>query len=243
MRTILITLLIISFAIDLSAQNLDVDSIYYTPLPRPGQLKQKRKSFHQQNSKDTIFLNSKRRDEIVLGDRHFYFLSLQTGSLIGCKDCSDGKGVSSTVSFLNGVILGEKFRAGVGVGFDSYMGWQTAPAFASVSWDIFGNRNRDALFIQLNYGFSKAWRQKSFEGYGFKNAEAGRMFSPQIGYRIKYHDLKLSLAVGAKLQRVFTFYEYPTWNWVAGEYQPGKSYSTVKQDMSRLMITIAVGWR
>jgi hypothetical protein len=214
----------------LSAQDFDGDSVYYTPIPKPGSAKKKR--WHT-TSQDTATVNQKFN----------YFFSTQIGSLIGCTDCANGKDVTSTISVLNGVAVGKKFRAGIGFGFDSYVGWQTLPAFASLSWDIFGSKDRDALFIQLNYGMSKAWRLKSYRGYGFKSDEGGRIISPQLGYRLKYHHLNLSLAAGFKLQRVFSYYEYPTWNWFNNEYQQGTSKSTIKQDMSRFMITMAVGWR
>ena len=68
------------------------------------------------------------------------------------------------------------------------------------------------------------------------------MFSPQAGYRVKYHDLNLSFAVGVKFQRVFSYYEYSAWTMVNGEYQQGTNNSIVRQDMSRLMITMGVGF-
>lgn len=233
LKGIILFFIIILFSCKtLPGQDFDGDSVYYTPIPKSYGLSKKNKTVRHTNFQDTILIR-----------RHVYFLSLQTGALVGCSSCSDGKDVSFTFSFVNGITIGEKIRAGIGLGFDSYVGWQTLPAFTSLSWDVFGNKDRNALFIQFTYGISKGWNQKSYQGYGFERAEGGRMFAPQLGYRMKYRDLNLSLAVGAKLQRVFSFYEYPTGNWVNGENQPGTSKSTIKQDMSRLMITMAVGWR
>ena len=226
--------LLLSVGSELCAQNSDADS-YYTPIPNPPSLSKRSKIGTKPYRKDTIFLNRERK--------HYYFISLQTASLVGCNSCGKAKDVTTSISLLNGVTLGKKIRTGIGIGFDSYVGWQTLPAVASISWDVLGNKNRNALFIQLNYGFSKAWRQKSDQDYAYKRAEGGRMFSPVMGYRVKYHDLNLALAVGVRKQRVFSFYEYPTWNWVNGEYQPATTKSTIKQDMSRLMISLAVGWR
>lgn len=218
----------------ISAQDFDGDSIYYTPIPKPQAHKLKVKLTKPFRSHDTTFVNNKKPD---------YFFLLQTGSLIGCHDCGAGKDITSASTFVNGITLGKKGRAGAGIGFDSFIGWHALPVFASMSWDLIGNKNRNAFFIQLNYGVAKAWRQKSNQDYGFQRAEGGRMLSPQVGYRIKYHDLRLSLSVGAKMQRVFTFYEYPTWAWVNGEYQPTTTTSTIKQNMSRLLVSMAVGWK
>ena len=217
----------------LPAQDFDGDSVYYTSIPKPVVPHKKNRSARNEKFKDTVFLDQK----------PIYFFSIQSGSLIGCNDCSKGKDVSSTLSIVNGVTIRGKIRAGIGLGFDSYVGWHTSPAFVSLSWDVIGNKNRSAFFIQLACGYSKAWRQKSYQTYAFQKAEGGRMLAPQLGYRLKYHDLNLSLAVGTKLQRVFSYYEYPTWRWVNGAYQPGTDKSTIKQDMSRLTVTMIVGWR
>jgi hypothetical protein len=210
------------------AQHVKDDSVAYTPIPKTYGLGKK---------------EIRSIDSATVNRRYAYFITTQIGSLVGCTDCTDGKDVTSTYSLINGITVGKKIRVGVGVGFDSYVGWQTIPAFASVNWDVVGNKNRNALFIQLNYGYAKGWIQKSYQAYGYASAEGGRLISPLIGYRIKYHDVNFSFMTGIKWQRVFSFYEYPTWNWVNGEYQPGTNYSTIKQDMSRFMFAVAIGWR
>jgi hypothetical protein len=210
----------------LQAQHVTDDSVQYTPIPIP---------VVKEKKIDNADGTSKRDRKVA------YFLILQSGALVGCSQCGDATDVSFTTSAVNGVTIAKKIQAGIGVGFDTYLGWQTLPVYASLGYDLFGNKNGNAFFIRLNYGFSKAWRLDSFRGYSFQKAEGGRMFAPQAGYRIKYHDLNLSFAVGVRFQRVFSYYEYPTWTMVNGEYQPSTNNSIVKQDMTRLMITMAVG--
>jgi hypothetical protein len=221
----LVVLLTFSFA---EAQHVTDDSIQYTPIPKP-----------VGNKKE----NKIQGDQAQSSERKIaYFFSLQSGTLIGCGDCADTNGVASTSAITNGVTIEKKLRAGAGLGFDSYGNWKILPVYALLGYDLVGNKNKNAFFVQLQYGFSKAWLAQSYQGYSFQKAEGGRIFAPNIGYRINHHGLNVSFAVGAKLQRVFTYYTYPTVSWVNGEYRPGTNETVVKQDMSRLMLTMAVGF-
>jgi len=216
----------------LLAQDFDGDSIYYTPIPKPAQRTVTGKSSHRVHSSTTLV---SRKPE--------YFFNFQTGPLIGCGDCENGKDISFTTSIVNGITIEKKIRAGLGIGLDSYVGWKTMPLFGALSWDLFGSKNRNAFFLQLNYGLAKAWIQKSNQGYGFDKAEGGRMICPQIGYRVKYHDLRISVSMGVKMQRTYSYYKYPNWILVNGEYQQSIYSTTIKQDLNRLMFTMAVGWK
>lgn len=208
-----------------NAQNFDGDSIYYTAIPKP--------------SKRSVKAVTKSSEP----NKSLYFFSLQVGSLVGCNNYNDGKDITSSISVLNGITMGNKFRTAFGLGFDSYIGWHTLPVFLSVSYDLFGNKNRNAFFIQVNYGRAKAWRQKNYRDYAFKKAEGGSMFTPQVGYRIKYHDVRLALMVGVKFQNVRSFHEYPNWVWTDGGYKEVMNMSIVKQEMTRFMISLNVGWK
>jgi hypothetical protein len=221
----LVALLTSGFA---DAQHVTDDSAQYTPIPRPVSNKKENKIQNDQ---------TQNTDRMIA-----YFLSLQSGTLIGCGDCAGANGVASTSAIINGVTIGNKLRAGAGMGFDSYGSWKTLPFYALLGYDLSGNKTKNAFFVQLQVGFSKAWLAQSDRGYSFQKAEGGRVFAPSIGYRINHHGLNVSFAVGAKLQRVFAYYAYPTGSWVNGEYRPGANETVVKQDMSRLMITMAVGF-
>lgn len=229
---ILVSLML--FASAIHAQNFDADSIYYTPIPKAAESAAK-KPFPRK-----IFLDTIQNDKLIQ-----YFFNVQAGPLIGCNDCSQGKEVTFTSSTVHGITIGKKFRTGIGVGFDSYYSWQTLPLFGSVSWDLLGTKNTQALFVQFNYGWSKPWRKKTEWEYGFAGIDGGRMANAQIGYRIKYHDLKISLAIGSKRQQVYTYFEFPTFIYLEdGTMVPGTpSTTTVKQDMKRLMFSLAIGWK
>ena len=71
------------------------------------------------------------------------------------------------------------------------------------------------------------------------------MASALFGYRIKYHDATISLAVGPKTQRVYRYFEYPTYHFqddgTIVEGSPSKT--TIEENLNRLMISLTVGWK
>jgi len=172
-----------------------------------------------------------------------YYYQFQSGALIGCTTCSDGKQISFSGSTTHGIKIGEKLRVGAGVGLDSYFEWNTMPVYGSVSWDLIGKKN--ALYAELNYGGALAsWRSLEYQEYGYQKTDAGKVYSYGMGYRIKYENLRISIGVGRKTQLVTSFYEYPTYYWNNNNYVLGEpSRKTVKNEMNRLMLWLAVGWK
>ena len=226
---VLLTILITT--IKTLAQDFDGDSIYYTPIPTHTE---------KQGAHKSVF-----HDSIMNDQRFAYFFNLQVGTLIGCNNCSAGKEITFTSSTTHGIAIGKKLRAGAGIGLDSYYSWNTMPMFGSVNWDLIGTKNTNAVFVQFNYGWAEGWRNKSLQDYGLVNVKGGRMSNILVGYRVKYHDIKVSLSVGAKFQRVHVNYEYPTYYYrFDGTMVQGSANTTsIQQDMSRLMFAMTVGWK
>ncbi|MBX2896195.1 MAG: hypothetical protein KF763_12175 [Cyclobacteriaceae bacterium] len=172
-----------------------------------------------------------------------YFATLQTASLIGCNDCSKGKEVTFSGAIVSGVRI-KAFGVGVGVGHDSYRDANTAPIFMVTSWDII--RRKNALVLQVQYGTSlKTWRYfpYDYEEYGYKSTAGGTMFNPVMGYRLQYEKVQITFGVGYKYQVITNRYEYPTWRWTGTEYVPGDpSRRNVLMELSRLVVSMAVGW-
>ena len=70
------------------------------------------------------------------------------------------------------------------------------------------------------------------------------MYSYGLGYRIRYEKIRISMGVGRKTQLVTSYYEYLTYYWNNNNYVLGDpSRKTVKNEMSRLQIWLAVGWK
>jgi hypothetical protein len=171
-----------------------------------------------------------------------YFFNVGIGALIGCADCKEGSEVTFSTSTFQG-IAGRKWKAGVVLGYDSYYNLQTTPIQATISYDLVGNRDKNALFIQAGYGASFAWRNVLPE-YGYQNVEGGKSFSAQLGYRVRYYDLKLSFFVGTKVQNITTRYEYSTYYYQNGRSQFGTpSTTSVNQELNRIQVGISIGWR
>jgi hypothetical protein len=224
-RFILLVSVLSIYGYHLMAQDYLSDSVYYTPIP-----KRSNKS-PAPKGRDTL--------------RASYFFTIQTGSLIGCKDCNEGKEVSFTSSIIQGVSIGKKLRLGGGVGYDTYVDWQTVPIFVVASWDLFGNRNTNALYFQFGYGWAKPWMNKISQEYGFKDVRGGSMINLQLGYRINYYNLRITFVAGTKLQQVSSYYEYPSYypsvtgRWVPGE--PGTKI--IEEELMRIQFMMGIGWK
>lgn len=172
-----------------------------------------------------------------------YYFQFQSGMLIGCGSCSDGKQITFSGSTTHGIKIGRRLRVGAGVGLDSYFDWNAMPVFGSVSWDLIGKKN--ALYVELNYGGALAsWRPMNLQEYGFQKSNTGKVYSYAVGYRIKYDKMRISIGVGRKTQLVTTHYEYPTYYWSFDNYIMGDpSRKIVKNEMNRFMVFLTVGWK
>jgi len=243
--------LLIVHNISLCAQDFDADSIYYTPIPKvkPGEQTKRGGSDPQyidQTGNPQPFAGGLSRRDTLTSDKFIeYFFNVQVGPLIGCDDCASNKEVSFTTSTVHGITIGEKFRVGGGLGFDSYYYWQTLPIFASTSWDLLGTKNTNALFIQFNYGWSSPWRTDQALEYGQTSVHGGQMFYGMAGLRLKYYDLRLGVTIGGKVQQVSTSLDTPFFYYdIYGNLIQGRSTTTtIKETMSRFAVGITIGWK
>lgn len=188
-------------------------------------------------------------DTVRLNKKTGYFFSIQSGMLVGkyslgCTDCNPVKEVTFSAATIHGVKIGKRLRVGGGLGFDAYSGWNVVPIFANASWDLVSQK--DAFFLQLNYGTSlKSWKQVPYEEYGLQSSQGRVMINPAVGYRIRYHDASIALLVGYKLQKMISYYEYPTYYWhpIQGQLIGDNNSITQDQNLNRLMVSISVGWK
>ena len=231
-KNIFLLVLVNGIAVSMSlAQNYDSDSVYYTPIPNPKPARARRSDDDKNNANPIA-----------------YFFIIQTGTLVGCNDCSKGKEFTFSAATIQGITIGRRLRTGIGLGFDSYQNWQTLPIYGMVSWDLIGNKNRNAVFVQMSYGWAHPWFVKdgayaSYVADPFSSVEGGRMINPQIGYRINYYDLKLTVAIGYKFQQIHykkPGYFYP--NCPQCDF-PQLSFDEITQDMNRVQLVIGIGWK
>ena len=233
MRKICTLILVVLSYSSLRSQNFDADSVYYTPVPKQREIQ--KKPVKLQFRRDTI-----REAHLIR-----YYFNFQMSSLMGCSNCDTWEEITLSASTLHGISIGKKLRAGVGIGLDTYDQWKTMPVFGSATFDLIGTRNKGAVFVQANYGWAHGWRRPTFNDVGLADVEGGQMMSAQAGYRIRYHDLNIWISVGPKTQRVYSYFEFPTLyvneKGVVVEGPPHKT--TIKQDINRFMISVALGWR
>jgi len=211
--------------------------------------------FSQEHNSDSVYYAPVPKEKIKVDEREVqsskpfeYFFNIQTGMLVGCNDCNKGKEFTFSAATVQGVTIGNKFRTGVGIGFDSYQNWQTLPLFGMTSWDLIGNKTKNALFVQMNYGWAHPWfvRDGFYSNYSsdpFSSVSGGRMINPQIGYRISYYNLRLSLVAGYKFQQIHykkPSYYYP--NCPMCDF-PQLSLDEVTQDTNRVQLIMSVGWK
>ena len=223
------------------AQDFDADSIYYTPIPKTAAEIQ----LAERQQPKAVFKDT------VSGEKFIqYFFNFSLGPLIGCTDCLGNKEVTFTTSTTHGITVGKKFRTGLGIGYDSYYRWNTMPLFASASWDVFGTRNTNALFVRFDVGYAVPRRKEEPWDYGgggsTTGVNGGRMLTLMVGYKIKYHDMTISMSVGGKFQNVSYYVETPsyyyTWEGILVE-GTSPHRTTVSEEMSRFMTTVAIGWK
>lgn len=229
MKGLGIFILMVSATVMALAQDFDSDSIYYTPIEK----------FPNHN------LEEEKLPVVTDQNKVSYFFFIQSGALVGCKDCTFKREISFSTSTVHGITLGNKLRIGAGIGLDTYQNWQTLPIFGSISWDLFGNKNKNALFIQFNYGWAKA-RENKYTFANYQIIDGGSMISTQVGYRIRYHDLRIALGVGSKYQKVSASYQYPSYYY---DYINNRSIEgdlntvTLRESLKRFSLMMAIGWK
>lgn len=192
-------------------------------------------------SAQTEIVNS---DSVQATKKIEYFFYFQSGMLVGCNECSRGKEVTFSGATVHGIKLGSRARVGVGVGYDSFYGWNTMPVFGSASWDLF--KGKDDFFLQFNYGSTlRVWKYSQQDEYGYDRSEGGRMVNPMVGYRVRYHDASIALMVGYKFQKTSAFYKYENyaWNPATQQYLSDPIGLTVTQELNRFIVSLSIGWK
>ena len=160
-----------------------------------------------------------------------YFNAFHAGGLFG----KSGNGSDVSVATIHGVQL-NKFRVGIGVGYDAYENWRTLPVFLSAAYDFLPVRG-NAFFVQLNGGYSKAWHHFQENDLSVRNIKPGPCAHPVLGYRLRGNKFELYVTAGYKVQRL-EYEQTPLW-WTNN---PGSKIS-VSRDMGRLSIQLGFGFR
>ena len=174
-----------------------------------------------------------------------YFSYFGSGALLG----KDGNGVTSSFSTIHGIRL-NSVAIGLGIGYDDfnrtdlsnpngynfYMRWKSVPLFLSLSAD-WGRIRNNALFFQLNGGYSFIRPMKRDEFNIVENSRGGVMINPSLGYRIHAGKHRIYLGGGYKVQ--WHRYRYNPFPWIWG---PPAPHISVKETLQRMEIRVGFGW-
>jgi hypothetical protein len=168
------------------------------------------------------------------GKKVRYWNNFLMGGLQG-----DHKQTSFSFATTHGVRLG-RLAAGLGAGVDAYGDWKIIPLFASASFD-FARIKNDALFIQMNGGYGRAFYSGE-DNVGIPSIDngGGKMLNPMVGYRINADRLRIYIAMGYKFQRNKYSYHYvnPIFSYIPTDIPK----YTIQEDMQRFVVQLGFGW-
>lgn len=189
-----------------------------------------------QGQSDTIRSRSKGID---------YFSYFGSGALLG----KSGYGITSSFSTIHGIRM-NSVAIGLGIGYDDYnranlsdpmgynyyMRWKSVPLFLSLSAD-WGRVRNNALFFQLNGGYSFIRPMKRKEMNIVDDSDGGVMINPSVGYRINAGKHRIYIGGGYKVQ--WNRYRYNPFPWIWGSPAP---HISVKETLQRMEIRVGFGW-
>jgi hypothetical protein len=156
-----------------------------------------------------------------------YWNSFATGILIGESE----KTITGSFTTVHGMAL-NRWRFGIGVGVEGHENWRTMPVFLSGSFD-FGRIRNNALYLQMNGGYSFAKYLTKIEGAANAEEDGGLMLNPMIGYRLNAGKVDVSFSAGYKLQRVDYSFDW-IWGWPTS--------ARVEEEFHRFMLQIGIGF-
>lgn len=158
-------------------------------------------------------------------------MTLQGGALFARKAID----TAPSISMLQGLRY-RRFALGAGMGYDVYKDWRAMPLFTGVSYDFVHDAGQ-ALYVQMNGGYSKAWFTRSDEAQPIDKSAGGYFFHPAVGYRAGKGRASIHISVGYKIQHV-QYDATPLW-W-GGWNRPRV---TITQTMERVSFLIGIGLR
>ncbi|HET9487564.1 MAG TPA: hypothetical protein VFO54_09020 [Chryseosolibacter sp.] len=155
-----------------------------------------------------------------------YFIAVHSGALLGERH----QGTALSAALIQGVRY-RQLHAGVGVGYDAYPDWRTAPVFGSVSFD-FPPQRANRFFIQFNMGNSVMWNPMYTENdlmtYEVKD---NFYLNPVLGYKIVTEKINVQVSGGYKFQRL----EYRlAWG--------GSGTTYLRRDIARISLQLGFGF-
>lgn len=136
-----------------------------------------------------------------------YFNTFVSGILIGSEADAERE-ITASFNTVHGVKFKTGVKAGIGVGLDTYYNLKVFPF--TLSFTIDQERKKEALFVQLNSGYSLVRSANELES-ATPYEKGGFTVNPMIGYRIMIENYRIYWQVGYKFQKAEVGYRYDDW--------------------------------
>lgn len=172
-----------------------------------------------------------------------YAFTLNSNVLF-CGSCLAESSLVALPTTIHG-IKWRNWRVGAGVGYTSYGPVRAMPYFGSVTFNLFGKKKQNGLFLELNYGGAHAWL-----GPGIRNGEwvesvrASNFAQLSAGYAFHYHGLRLAAQGGISTlitERTFDYGQYYNYTWGSQDFIVPPRREHVEYETTRAFLAISVG--
>ncbi len=163
---------------------------------------------------------------------HTFYHEFMAGQLFGEEN------TSVTVHSVNGYQFARLLAPGLGIGFDRYGSYRTAPIYLHLKGYVLNRTTSPFLFTDLGYGF--AWyKNTDEEAYGVTDVRGGFYWQAGLGCRINYARSAMLVTVGYKNQTASLSYVFDQQQWVGIAEDPAVDVSE-KRILRRVAVTIGI---
>lgn len=177
-------------------------------------------------------------DTLTTQTRVRYSFSLQVGSLVGKQQATAALGVTNWFTWQRVT----RARAGVGLGWENYEGWQTVPLSLQMRFDL-SKKKKNPWFVYGGFGRSWARLVPDYRPFNFERDDGGLVYAFGIGKSVRYEKMELSFQIGQNVQRVS--WEQTDWfrPWFSTLLRDSYANRTnIEMTLRRVAFTISVRW-
>jgi hypothetical protein len=129
-------------------------------------------------------------------------------SMSFCSKCSQEGSLVAMPTSIHGIQV-KRWRLGGGLGYTAFGQIRMMPYFGSATFNLFGKKAANGLFVQCDYGSAHAWLAPSLRENGYLKTVRGHdLFQISAGYAYHYHKLRLAAQLGFQSLKVTKVYEY-----------------------------------
>lgn len=186
-----------------------------------------------------ITLSAAAADSLKTKPRIGYSFALHLGSLMGKQQATSAMGITHWFAWQRFA----RTRAGVGLGWENYEGWQTVPVSFQLQYDL-SARKKNPWFFYGSVGRSWARRVPDYRPFNFGGDHGGRVYSFGLGKSIGYEKVELNFRIGQNVQRVaweeISFFQ-PWFDTRMSDTYANRTY--IEMTLRRVAVSVGLRWR